>query len=164
MATPVAERTVRFSVLDRLIDDNPRVAADPPVTWAESVRQLKGAVLRDLEWLLNTRRIIEPAPDPYPEVQRSLYHYGLPDVTSVSKDSPAALRLLVQQMEECLELFEPRLENVRVQVAEKPSRDQRDLRFVIEAMLRMEPNPERVVFDTVLETVRGEFRVEGGEE
>jgi type VI secretion system protein ImpF len=160
MAIPATDRTVRLTVIDRLIDDDPKLLSDPSVTWAESVRQLKEAVLRDLEWLLNTRRIIEPAPDTYPEVQRSLYHYGLPDVSSVSKDSPLALRLLVQQMEDCIKLFEPRLDNVRVQLLEKlPS--QRDLRFVIEAMLRMEPNPERIVFDTVLEAVRGEFRIEG---
>jgi type VI secretion system protein ImpF len=161
MAAPVAERTVRFSVIDRLVDDSPKLAADPPITWAESVRQLKESVLRDLEWLLNTRRIIEPASDVYPEVQQSLYHYGLPDVTSVSKDSSAALRMLVQQMEDCIRLFEPRLENVRVHMAERLP-GQRDLRFIVEAMLRMDPNPERVVFDTVLETVRGEFRIEAG--
>lgn len=160
MAIPATDRTVRLTVIDRLIDDDPKLLSDPSVSWAESVRQLKEAVLRDLEWLLNTRRIIEPAPDTYPEVQRSLYHYGLPDVSSVSKDSPLALRVLVQQMEDCIKLFEPRLDNVRVQLLEKlPS--QRDLRFVIEAMLRMEPNPERIVFDTVLEAVRGEFRIEG---
>ena len=28
-------------------------------------------------------------------------------------------------------------------------------------MLRMEPNPERVVFDTVLEISSGEYRVKG---
>lgn len=161
MATLIADRTVRLSVLDRLIDENPRVAADPPITWDESVRRLKNAVLRDLEWLLNTRRIIAPAPEVYPEVQRSLYHYGLPDVTSVSRDSPTAVRQLVQQMEECIKLFEPRLDTIRVYVAEK-AKDQRDLRFVIEAMLRMEPNPERVVFDTILEPVRGGFRIEAG--
>lgn len=164
MAAPGADRTVRFSIVDRLVDEAPKLAADPPLTWAESVRQLKASVLRDLEWLLNTRRIVEPAPDAFPEVQRSLYHYGLPDVSSVSKDSTAAMRLVVQQMEESIRLFEPRLDHVRVLTAERTSAEQRDLRFVIEAMLRMEPNPERVVFDTVLEPVRGEFRVEAADE
>jgi type VI secretion system protein ImpF len=159
MAAPGTERTVRFSVIDRLVDEEPRLGADAPITWAESVRRLKGSVLRDLEWLLNTRRQIEPAPAIYAEVQRSLYHYGLPDVSSVSRDSAPALRILIQQMEECIRTFEPRLDNVRVLATPQAGAEQRELRFVIEAMLRMEPNPERVVFDTVLETVRGEFRV-----
>jgi type VI secretion system protein ImpF len=159
----VAEHAVRASVLDRLIDESPRLAADPPITWEESVRRLKASVLRDVEWLLNTRRIFATAPDTHPEVQSSLYHYGLPDVTSVSRDSPTALRVLVHDMEECIRLFEPRLDQVRVVQAEQPA-GQRDLRFAIEAMLRMEPDPERIVFDTVLEPVRGEFRIAVDEE
>ena len=117
-------------------------------------------MLRDLEWLLNTRRIIELAPSAYAEVQRSLYHFGLPDTSSVSRDSPTALRLLLQQIEECIRIFEPRLDNVRVAAVERATEEKRELRFVIEAILRMEPNPERIVFDTVLETARGEFRLE----
>lgn len=154
------DRSVRLSVIDRLIDEEPGLAADPPRTWAESVRHLKASVLRDLEWLLNTRRMIELAPGAYAEVQRSLYHFGLPDVSSVSRDSPTALRLLQQQMEECIRLFEPRLDSIRVVAAEQATGERRELRFVIEAMLRMEPNPERIIFDTVLETARGEFRLE----
>jgi hypothetical protein len=43
----------------------------------------------------------------------------------------------------------------------RPSKEKgaRLARFVIEAMLKMEPNPERVVFDTVLETPTGKFSV-----
>jgi type VI secretion system protein ImpF len=159
MATPVSERTVRLSVLDRLLDDAPKLAADPPITWAESVRRLKVGVLRDLESLLNTRRNFEVVPEAYPEVRRSIHAFGLPDVTSVSRDSPTAVRLIVQQMEQAIRTFEPRLENVRVFLAERTP-EQRELRFVIEAMLRMEPDPERVLFDTVLEPVHGEFRIE----
>jgi type VI secretion system protein ImpF len=164
MADSTADRTVRLSIIDRLIDDNPKLAADPPSTWAESVRRLKASVLRDLDWLLNTRRVIEPASDIYPEVQQSLYHYGLPDMTSVSRDSTAAARLLASQVEDTIRLFEPRLDAVRVLAVEQAGGERRELHFVIEALLRMDPNPERVVFDTVLETVRGEFRVESAVE
>jgi len=37
----------------------------------------------------------------------------------------------------------------------------RELRFLIEAVLRMDPNPEPVVFDTVLEFSSGEYDVKG---
>jgi type VI secretion system protein ImpF len=155
-----SERTVRLSVLDRLLDYDPHNAGDPPLTWSESVRLHKAALLRDVEWLLNTRRICEPAPDAYPEVQRSTYHFGVPDMSSVSSDSQTAQLRLMRQIEESIRIFEPRLSGVRVTPMEGGAAS-REVRFTVEAMLRMEPNPERVVFDTVLETASGEFRVSG---
>ena len=56
-------------------------------------------MLRDLEWLLNTRRIVDPAPDACTEVQNSVYHFGLPDITSLSAESEAARLKLVRQVE-----------------------------------------------------------------
>lgn len=163
MAAPRSERTVRLSVLDRLMDFDPRAGGDPTIPWEESVRQLKGSLLRDLEWLLNTRRIAEPATDLYPEVQRSVYHFGIPDVSSLSGDSPTSRLKLMQHIEESIRLFEPRLTQVRVTPAEGPRRHLQ-IRFVVEALLRMDPNPERIVFDTVLEAASGEFHVSGGDD
>lgn len=161
MMSKETERTVGRSVLDRLIDPEPTVAADKPRSWAESVRELRAAVRRDLEWLLNTRQIAEPAADAYPEVQQSVYHFGLPDLTSLSADSADTRRRLVRQVEECIRLFEPRLTGVRVSVIEPKGERRHQVRFVIEGMLRMEPDPEHVVFDTILETVSGKFQLAG---
>jgi len=35
------------------------------------------------------------------------------------------------------------------------------VRFQVEAILQMDPSPEHVVFDTVLEVARGEYVVQG---
>ena len=155
------EPTLRLGVLDRLLADPPGGGFEAAGTSSASVRELKAAVLRDLEWLLNTRRIADPAPDDYPEVQRSVYHFGLPDITSLSGDSDAARRRLRRQIEECVQLFEPRLTSVRVSPVEPDQETPRHLRFLIDGMLRVDPNPERVTFDTVLETASGEFVVTG---
>jgi type VI secretion system protein ImpF len=157
------ERTVRQSVLDRLIDRDPRNPTESqPSTLSESVRLLKMALLRDVEWLLNTRRIPEPAPDAYPELQRSVYHFGLPDTTSLSGDDPNVRRRLQREIEECIRLFEPRLTSVTVTPVVSTDEKKRDVRFTIEAILRMDPNPERIVFDTVLDVSHGGFSVAGG--
>jgi len=74
MLQPELDRTVQWSVLDRLIDANPDNAVEPPLTWAQSVRELKRGLRRDLEWLLNTRRIVVPAPAGMTELEQSLYH------------------------------------------------------------------------------------------
>jgi predicted component of type VI protein secretion system len=56
--------------------------------------------------------------------------------------------------------FEPRLQNVTVSM--KPvALDSHVLRFQIEALLRTEPAPARVFFDTTLELTKGEYEVAG---
>jgi type VI secretion system protein ImpF len=159
MAKREVERSVQPSLLDRLIDKDPRSPVDPQVGWAQSVKELKDAVRRDLEWLLNTRRIVHTAPESFTEVSQSLYHYGLPDVSSLSADSSETNVRLMRQVEETIKLFEPRLSNVRVSAGQTDDKDSRQVRFLIDALLEMEPSPEQVVFDTVLEISSCKFEV-----
>ena len=163
MAKGELERTVQQSLLDRLTDDEPRVAADVPMTWAQSVRAFKAGVRRDLEWLLNTRRTAEVAPEHLVEVGRSLYHYGLNDMMSLSKDSDSDRERLLRWVEEVIATYEPRLENVRGALAdvEPANAHRRELHFVIQGVLRMDPSPEQVVFDTVLEFASGDVEIRG---
>ena len=162
MPPPEGDRTVQWSVLDRLIDTDPDATSEAPLTWAQSVRELKRGVRRDLEWLLNTRRIVEPAPETLPELRRSLYQFGLPDFTSASAESTDSRNWLRRQVEETISLFEPRLANVKVTVVAGEEAGRREVRFVVEALLKMEPSPEQVVFDTVLEVASATFEVKGG--
>ena len=162
MARTEMERSVRQSVLDRLIDAEPGLAADPAPTLATSIRQLKANLRRDLEWLLNTRRPPLHVPEEFEETQRSLLTYGLPDITSLSRDSIATRTSLLREVEEAIERFEPRLADVRVQLVQTEGPNAvRELRFVVEALLKMDPNPEQVVFDTVLELSSGDYSVKG---
>ena len=92
---------------------------------------------------------------------RSLYHYGFPDITSLGRDARDTRVRLLRQVEETLALHEPRLANVRVTLTDTGTDSKRELRFLIEGLLRMEPNPEQVVFDTVLEIASGEYHVKG---
>lgn len=143
------------------MDFEPLLAADRPQTWSDSVAQLRAAIMRDLDWLLNTRRIAQPAPAAFPNVQSSVYHFGLPDVSSLSRDAPETRDLLLRRIEECLRIFEPRLMDIRVTAADATAEAHHQIRFTVEALLRMEPNPERIAFDTVLEVTSGEFSVTG---
>ena len=162
MAPAEFERTAQHSVIDRLIDTEPTNANDASLGLAQSVREVKRALRRDLEWLLNTRRIVELAPETCPELRRSLYHYGVPDITSSAAASTDARNWLRRQVEETISLFEPRLTNVRVTVSDSDEPGRREVRFVVEAVLQMEPSAEQVVFDTVLEVSSATFAVKGG--
>ena len=130
------------------------------MSWEESVRELKASVLRDLEWVLNTRRGVDSDVELTPEVRRSVFNYGLPDIGSMGTASPDTHRLLVENVEETVELFEPRLSNVRTTLAEAQGPGQQELHILIEATLEMDPSPEQVAFDTVIDVSTGRFSLE----
>jgi type VI secretion system protein ImpF len=159
------ERTVQGSILDRLTDYDPKSNVEGRIGYLESVRQFKIGLQRDLEWLLNTRRIPVLAPEQFEEVTQSVYHYGLPDITSISRDSPDARERLLRRVEDAIALFEPRLANVRISIAElEGEKRRRELRFHVEGTLLMDPSPEQVVFDTVLHFASGDYEVQGTNE
>jgi type VI secretion system protein ImpF len=161
MARSDADIAVTPSLLDRLIDLDPHSPADAPASRTQSVRQLKASLRRDLEWLLNTRRNPDEVPENYEQVFRSLYNYGLPDVTSMSLNSPRDRQRLLRTVEVAIAVFEPRLTNVRVRAVDNASGAPRVVRFQIEAMLQMDPAPEQIFFDTLLQLSSGEYQVKG---
>src|SRR3984885_10245379 len=160
MARRDATGPVTLSVMDRLIDRDPKTRSEIPFTRAQSLRELKAAIKRDLEWLLNTRRTIDPAPDSARETVRSVYQYGFVDISSKSMLSSRDHGDLVQEMEVTIAIFEPRLKRAKVRI-ERLERGYSALRFVIEGMLCMDPAPEPVRFDTVLELGKGAYEVKG---
>jgi type VI secretion system protein ImpF len=162
MARYDLDSVVTQSLLDRLIDREPREQAEATMTRAQSVRALRASVRRDLEWLLNTRRIPEEAGAEYPEASRSLFNYGLPDFSSFSFSNPKDRLRLLRSIESVVEIFEPRLEAIRVVLIERDAADfDRSIRFQIEGLLKMDPAPEQITFDTMLSLTSGEYQIKG---
>jgi len=161
MARADIDLTVTQSVVDRLIDREPLLASEPSMSRPQSVRNLKAALRRDLEWLLNTRRNPEAAGESLQELSASLYNYGLPDFSAYSLNSPRDRSQLLSELENCVAIFEPRLKQVQVTLVEAPSSALRILHFQIEGMLQMDPSPEQVSFDTVLQLTSGEYQIRG---
>jgi type VI secretion system protein ImpF len=164
MARGADETTITISVLDRLIDMEPDNRLENPLSRAQSVRLLKNSVRRDLEWLLNTRRIADLPDEGLKEVSKSTYAYGLPDLSAISVGSSGDRNRLVRQIVASINLFEPRLANVRVVLVETPDAGRKDVRMRIEAMLRMDPVPEPISFDTVIELKSGNCHIAGGDD
>ena len=156
-----SERSAQLSVLDRLIDQEPKRTTEAPPSAAQSLRELKASLRRDIEWLLNTRCSIQDPPAGSTELLRSLYVYGLPDVCSLSLSSTRDFRRLSRAMESALATFEPRLRSIHVALVPVSDKTSRVLRFQIEGVLRLEPVPEHVTFDTTLELTSGEYDVRG---
>src|SRR6516165_2504091 len=135
MARWEPEQTVTQSVLERLIDRDPQASTEAPPTRAQSVRQLRASVRRDLEWLLNTRRTPEAAEADLPEVARSLYNYGLPDLNALNWESSRDRTRLARTVNQALAIFEPRLRNIQVVPMDPAGASPHVMRFQIEALL-----------------------------
>jgi type VI secretion system protein ImpF len=153
------ERNVQQSLLDRLIDLEPHSTVDPPVTRSQSLRELRASVKRQVEWTLNSVRTIEEVPAGCRELRKSLFFYGFPDVTTMALDGAQDEQRMLHALENAISQFEPRLTRVRVTSYERLSRKRAAIQFHLEALLMIEPAPERISFDTVLEVSRGSYQV-----
>lgn len=93
----------RASLLDRLFD----------APLQQSTEELKDAVARDLEALLNTRLAVdEELLLRYPECARSVITYGLADFAGRSLSSPSDRDVICACLCRAIARHEPRLQNV----------------------------------------------------
>jgi type VI secretion system protein ImpF len=143
----------QLPLLDRLIDADPAESADRPVTASAAMRALRASVCNDLEELLNTRRRWQTWDPHLAELERSLVAFGLPDFAAGAFNDARhreGLRLLV---EGCIRRFEPRIASLRVTLLETTDQLSATLRLRVEALLRAEPSPEPITFDTLVDLV-----------
>ena len=138
------------SILDYLLGDRSHFPAMSP----------HESLLRDLEALLNTRGDGgTDLSEEFHELKRSLYTYGLPDLTTFDPDRIADRRRMQQTLAQTLTVFEPRLE--RVHVHEPILDPNRTLRFSVEAVFRTEHRPEPTRFETLLRLDTNTYAVKG---
>jgi len=153
------------SPLNRLLlDEVFREELEPmrkPAPPSLSLRELKAAVARDIEALLNSRReLLFDVPEEFEHVRKSVLMFGLPDFTSYSLLNPQDRKTVRRAVEDTLTNFEPRLKSVRVTLE---ARDKYDmvLRFRINALLRTDPAPEPILLDAALHVVTSQYTVRG---
>jgi type VI secretion system protein ImpF len=149
---------LRPSILDRLIDLEPKVSTEPAGNRFSTIEDLKAAVRRDLEWLLNTRKMVTDVPEALEELKRSVVTYGVPDISGVHIEHKVESANLKTAIENSIRIFEPRFLDVSATLEPMSSTD-RQLRFRIEATLDLDPVPEAMVFDTVMQLGSGAFAV-----
>ena len=159
MARTEIERIVQPSLLDRLTDEAPKIGADRSVSREESERAFRASVERDVEALLNTRRTIRTAPEEFTLLSHSVYEYGLVDTTGITMGTKAGRDRILGALRDAIERFEPRLAETRIRLVDEDQSRAPQVRFVVEAILLMDRQRERVVFDTVLEVASGEYDV-----
>lgn len=116
------------------------------------------SVLRDVEQLLNTRRIIIKPPQGYHYLNQSLYVYGLEDFVAKNPRNPDVRKALKNSIETTINKFEPRLRRVTVDFNDQEGNAQ-NLCFTVMATLYADPIHEPIYFDTWFSVNRGEYKI-----
>ena len=149
----------QLPLLDRLLDADAGAAELHTPSAAEALERLHAAVRRDLEALLNSRRRRRPLPPLLTELSSSIINYGIPDPTSGSYAVPELRQALVREVEATIRRFEPRLTKVSVSLVGDDDGLAATLRLKVAAVLRADPVPEPVSFETLLEPVTRDVTV-----
>ena len=139
---------IRRGLLDRLLG----VDVDVPEGLIQTctIEQLRDAVARDLERLLNTRSaLLSDAVGVGPHVRRSVVCFGVPDFADRVMASSEDQRFIARSLAEAIETHEPRLKQVSVDL-QRNGPAGGSLQFTIRATLVVRPNRESVSFDAVL--------------
>ena len=127
------------------------------------LRELYASVLRDLDWLLNSKRWFPDASLGLPEASESILEYGVPDLSTYSWKNSRDATSIARVLEEAVRRFEPRLRPSTVKVTPLPTEGIADfrLRFRIEAVLHVEPINEPIAFDTDVDFDSSRIYVKG---
>ena len=159
MADGAPARRLAPTLLDRLLDDDPQ-GDDVPLSGAESLRELREALRRDLAILLNTRC----RPTTPPEgLEGSLLDFGVEDFFNTGLATVEQRARFAARLQRRIARFEPRLEDPRVSLPDAPDPARRSLRLRITARYRARPALPPLAFETRLDPVTQHFTVsEGG--
>ena len=147
----------RRSVLDRLLAD-PRDGAEG-LTLTYTLEQLREAVARDVEALLNSRSAFDFDDMAHlPHARRSVVCFGIRDFVGRVLTNSQEQRHISSSLAHALQAFEPRLRDVRIEFHQRPG-VMNSLAFTIRAMLLAHPSAEPVAFDAVLQPSLSRFSV-----
>ena len=156
---PERSRFAAPSILDRLMDDHPDQPSDRPRRSPEAMADLRRAIHRDVEALLNARRPWRSVWIDRPTLQMSPVAFGLSDFTAGILSDRDAQESLRMEIETVIRRFEPRLAAVQVQLSTPDAPLSATLALRIDAMLLVEPQPEPVSFDTIVEAATADVTV-----
>jgi type VI secretion system protein ImpF len=161
------QQTLSYSVYDRLLGaeyDNVTIAAGDSEPNQAFTHRIIATIARDLQNLLNTRKMEMSLEDRYHHLEPSIVDYGVIDLTAVNARSDKEREKYRESVQCAIENYEPRLKNVKVNVIDNPNESSLIFHFNISAVLMVEPTPLSLQFDSVLPTDTRMFQVRGMEQ
>jgi type VI secretion system protein ImpF len=156
-----ADQELHPSVFDRLFSQDAERAGRGRVF---TLADLREAISRDLEDLLNTRQSHGDIGPEYEETRQSILTYGLPDLSNAEAANYQQREDIGRRIEEIIARFEPRLKEVHASIRESADDEARGaVRFAISAKMVVDPCPD-VVYDTTLDMISGRYSVAANEQ
>ena len=147
-------------LLDRLTDDEPDKAAESREKRVFSTRQMRQAVLRDLDWLLNSPQRMEPDDQAdHPEAFTSVINFGVPDLCGVTSGGLDIVSL-EKAVTRAIRAFEPRIRPGALRVT--ASVDEAEMSgnaivFEVRGELWAQPVPEPMFLKTEVDLETGQY-------
>jgi type VI secretion system lysozyme-like protein len=148
---PRPRRAADTPLFERLLDGDPDFSGPPPGGRLLDRRGLVSSVERELSRLFNTR--LRPGAGGIADEQTTVTGFGVPDWGAVNPSSASELRALSEALTGKAKAFEPRLEQVRVQLEPDPS-NRRRARGNLTALMRMDWALEPVSFALAIDPSR----------
>ncbi|MGH7994762.1 MAG: type VI secretion system baseplate subunit TssE [Opitutaceae bacterium] len=149
-------------LLDRLTDEQPKVQVESRLQRIVSNARFRDGVLRDIRWIFNSQRHRDDeALSEFPQVERSVFNYGLRDLAAVIANS-GDIKELEREITETLLLFEPRIIRRTLEVhvfrAEEAGAEANPHRISlrISADLWAQPAPEKFFAKTTIDLETGD--------
>ncbi|WP_298952910.1 type VI secretion system baseplate subunit TssE [uncultured Methylobacterium sp.] len=146
-----AGRAIRLSILDRLLDPE-----------ESALTALRNGLRRDLEDLLNTNPRVKGWPAHLGELDHSLLSYGIMDLATANLATEQRRSAVVAAIGAIVREWEPRLANLSAVALPNADPTDRSLRIRIEAEILIEPAPEPMVFDTVIDPLTNTVSLASG--
>jgi len=151
------------ALIDRLTDDAPAQPLEAEDERVMSKTQLRGAVLRDLAWLLNAVQPLSRAEQQaHPLLADSVLNFGLPALSGqlASKIDVATLERAIRQ---AIVRYEPRILPATLEVRALEATSVLDTHNVIEFEIRghlwAQPVPLEILLKTQLDLEAGQVQV-----
>lgn len=150
------------SLLDRLTDKDPTKTEESRNDRILSIRELRAIVLRDLAWLFScTNLAASDDLEAFPEVERSVLNFGLPDLSGQTIDS-LKTGMLERMLDQAIRNFEPRIlpKTLKVKLMPAdPGAGGNSLAFEINGDLWAQPLPQHLSLETKLDLEVGQAQI-----
>lgn len=163
MAELTPSERLQPCLLDRLTDDEPGKASESRDKRVFTTRQMRRAVLRDLDWLLNTAQKMGPEDQAEtPEVCTSVINFGVPDLCGLTSGG-IDIVALERSLTTAIRAYEPRIRpgTLRVDVVlDEAAMSGAALSFEVRGDLWAQPVPEPMFIKTEIDLETGQYSLE----
>lgn len=158
MHTAILQK-VPTSLLQRLCDEQPDQPSEVETKILMSIAELQQDIRRNLEGLLNSRKELTTVNSRLHAVTQSILYYGIEDFTQLKYSLREQQQALCLQLRQAIHCFEPRLQQVDVELLSKEEAVNRRLYLRISGVVQLRPMPKNIAFETSLDIVKHTFHL-----